>query len=195
MSCLVVGEDGPLTTAVRSGLAAAGTQVAWAPAANSRAEAESAVAVAEADIGALTALVTCPPSAAAVAFDELSPAVFDGTLAAAFRSPFLYTQAALPKLRAAADGRLVYVVSTLGSSGEPRTAHVAAAEQAVIALMRTATLELTPPLTANAIAIAAGERPTAPEDVVDLLLWLLRPQSGRIAGQLLTLAGGAEAPA
>jgi NAD(P)-dependent dehydrogenase (short-subunit alcohol dehydrogenase family) len=195
LSCLVVGEDGPLTAAVRAGLAAAGMRVAWGSTASSRAEAESAVAAAEAEVGALTVLVTCPPSAAAVAFDELSPAAFDGTLAAAFRSPFLYTQAALPKLRAAADGRLVYVVSTLGISGEPRTAHVAAAEQAVIALMRTATLEVTPPLTANAVAIAMGDRPTTSDDVVDSLLWLLRPRSGRVTGQLLTLAGGAEAPA
>jgi 3-oxoacyl-[acyl-carrier protein] reductase len=195
LSWLVVGEDGPLAAAVRAGLAAAGTQVAWAPTANSRADAERAVAAAEEEIGALTALIACPPRAVPTSFDELGPAVFDSTLAAAFRSPFLYTQAALPKLRAAEHGRLVYVISTLGISAEPGTAHIAAGEQAVIALMRTATLEVTPPLTANAVAIAAGERPTAPEDLVDSLLWLLRPQSGHVAGQLLTLAGGSEAPA
>lgn len=195
MSCLVVGEDGPLVAAVRDGLAATGTPVAWAPTADSRAEAERAVAAAEEEIGALTALIACPPTAARLAFDDLTPAVFDSTLAAAFRSPFLYTQAALPRLRAAEHGRLVYVVSTLGISGEPRSAHVAAAEQAVIALMRTATLEVTPPLTANAVAIAAGERPTATDDLVDSLLWLLRPQTGYVAGQLLTLTGSAEAPA
>ena len=195
MSCLVVGEDGPLAAAVRAGLGAAGTRVAWAPPASSRADAETAVAAAEEEAGALTALISCPPSAAPLAFDDLEPAAFDSTLAAAFRSPFLYTQAALPRLRAAEHGRYVYVVSTFGISGEPRTAHVAAAEQAVIALMRTATLEVTPPLTANAVAIAAGERPTAPDDLVDSLLWLLRPRTGYVAGQLLTLAGGAEAPA
>jgi NAD(P)-dependent dehydrogenase (short-subunit alcohol dehydrogenase family) len=140
-------------------------------------------------------LISCPSSAAPVAFDELTPAVFDSTLATAFRSPFLYTQAALPRLRAAEHGRLVYVVSTLGVSAEPRTAHVASAAQAVIALMRTATLEVTPPLTANAIAVATSEQPTPPEALADSVLWLLRPQSGHLTGQVVTLAGAPESPA
>ncbi len=195
MSCLLTGEDGPLVAAVRAGLEAAGERVVWAPAAASRAEAEQAVAVAEAEAGPLTALIACPPAAAPVAFDELSPAVFDGTQAVAFRSPFLFTQAALPRLRAAEHGRLVYVVSALGVSAEPQTAHVASAAQATIALMRTATLEVTAPLTANAIAVATGESPTAPEDVADSALWLLRPQSDRLTGQVLTLAGATAPPA
>ncbi len=195
MSCLVTGEDGPWVAAVRAGLEAAGERVAWVPAAASRAAAENAVTAAEEEIGALTALITCPPSGAPIAFDELNPETFDSTLAAAFRSPFLYTQAALPRLRAAEHGRLVYVVSTLGVSAEPRTAHVASAAQATIALMRTATLEVTPPLTANAIAIATGEQPTPPEALADAVLWLLRPRSGHLTGQVLTLAGGPERPA
>jgi NAD(P)-dependent dehydrogenase (short-subunit alcohol dehydrogenase family) len=191
----VTGENGPLVAAVRASLEAAGERVAWAPTADGRAQAEDAVVAAEAEVGALTAVIACPPSAAPVAFNELAPAAFDSTLATAFRSPFLYTQAALSKLRTAEHGRLVYVVSTLGIFAEPRTAHIASAAQAVIALMRTATLEVTPPLTANAIAIATGEQPTPPEDLADSVLWLLRPQSGHITGQVLALAGGPEPPA
>jgi NAD(P)-dependent dehydrogenase (short-subunit alcohol dehydrogenase family) len=195
LSCLLTGEDGLLVAAVRAALEAAGERVVWAPTAASRAEAEQAVAAAEAEAGPLTALVACPPTTAPVAFDELSPAVFDETQAVAFRSPFLFTQAALPRLRAAAHGRLVYVVSALGVSAEPRTAHVASAAQATIALMRTATLEVTAPLTANAIAVATGESPTPAEDVADSVLWLLRPQSDRLTGQVLTLPGATEPPA
>jgi 3-oxoacyl-[acyl-carrier protein] reductase len=190
LGCLVVGDETALAVAVAAGLEAAGAQVARAPAAGSRAEAAAAVARAAESVGEIAALVSCPPAGAPASLDELTPAVFDAALATSFRSPFLYTQAALPALRASRRGRLVYVTSTLGINARPHTAHLAAAARAVIALMRTAALETGPTVTAN--AIAAAERPTDPASVVDSLLWILRPESDYLTGQVLTTAGAAE---
>lgn len=190
LGCLVVGDDTALTVAVRAALEAAGAQVAGAPVADSREQAERAIADARQSIGEMTALVSCPPAVAAVSIDELTPAAFDAALAASFRSPFLYTQAAFPSLRATPHGRLVYVTSTLGITARPDSAHVAAAERAVITLMRTAALEAGSTVTAN--VVATSDTGQGAESVIDAILLLLRPESSYLRGQVLTTAGSSE---
>jgi len=151
--CLVAGDDTPLRAALGSALEQAGAAVERAPTATSRAAADSAAARArEALGGAPDVLVAVPPQLSAASIDELDPATFDGALTAGYKSPFLYTQALLPGLRAGGDGRVVYVTSAAGILGRAYTAHLAAAARAAIALMRTLTYEEAPALTANAIA-------------------------------------------
>lgn len=151
---VVAGEECELRTAVAAGLADAGATVAQAPAAGDRAAAEEAADGARAQLGgAPNALVATPPALAAASIDELDRATFDGALAAGYKSPFLHTQALLADLRAAGDGRVVYVTSVAGILGRAHTAHLAAAARAAIALMRTLAQEEGAALSANAIAV------------------------------------------
>jgi NAD(P)-dependent dehydrogenase (short-subunit alcohol dehydrogenase family) len=225
--CLVAGDATPLRSAICAGLERAGADVASAATATTRSDAERQAAGAREALGAdPDVLVTSPPRLAAAGIDELDPAAFDGALDAAYKSPFLYTQALLGGLRASERGRIVYVTSAAGILGRAYTAHLAAGARAAIALMRTVAYEEAPGVTANAIAAGpmAGDallgararglveqngatadgaeaavaervplgRLTEPEDVVQTLLWALRPESAFLTGELLTVAGASE---
>jgi NAD(P)-dependent dehydrogenase (short-subunit alcohol dehydrogenase family) len=151
--CVVAGEDTPLRAALCEGLERAGAVVAPVAVATTRDAAEQAVAdVRQALDGRAGALVTTPPPLVAASLDELDPVTFDGAIAAAYKSPFVYTQALLGDLRAGGDGRIVHVTSAAGILGRAYTSHLAAGARATIALMRTVAYEEGPAVKANAIA-------------------------------------------
>lgn len=157
--CVVAGAETSLRAAVAAGLEAAGAAVAVVGPAASRAEAERHAGGARGALGGPAgALVTCPPQLAAASLDELDQATFDAAVAAAYKSPFLHTQALLGDLRASGDGRIAYVTSAAGIRGRAHTAHLAAGARALIALMRTVANEEGPRVKANAIAAGPLER-------------------------------------
>jgi NAD(P)-dependent dehydrogenase (short-subunit alcohol dehydrogenase family) len=162
--CVVAGDESELRTAIAAGLADAGATVAQVPAAADRASADAAAESARGQLGgAPNALVATPPRLAAASIDELDPAAFGAALTAGYKSPFLHTQALLDDLRAASDGRVVYLTSAAGMLARAHTSHLAAAARAAIALMRTLAQEEGAALSANAIA-------TGPLDGDDALL-------------------------
>lgn len=151
--CVVAGADTPLREALRAGLAQAGAAVAATAGAATRPEAERLVADARQVLGGpVDVLVTAPPPLAAASIDELDPATFDDAIVAAYKSPFVYTQAVLPDLRADGDGRIVHVTSAAGILGRAYTAHLAAGARATIALTRVVAYEEGPGVKVNAIA-------------------------------------------
>jgi NAD(P)-dependent dehydrogenase (short-subunit alcohol dehydrogenase family) len=152
--CVIAGDDTHLRAALQAGLESAGAAVATVATASRRDDAERLAADARNVLGGdVEVLVTTPPALTAAGIDELDPAAFDGALDAAYKSPFLYTQALLADLRESGGGRVVYVTSAAGILGRAYTAHLAAGARAAIALMRTVAYEEAPAITANAIAV------------------------------------------
>jgi 3-oxoacyl-[acyl-carrier protein] reductase len=151
--CLVAGDEGPLRRTLCEGLEEAGAVAAPVPGVATADEVADALADVRGRLGGIDALVACPRQPRAASLDELAPDSFDAAIGAAYKSPFLYTQAVLPDLRQRDWGRLVYVTSAAGVLGRSYTTHVAAAARAVIALARTVALEEAPRVTANAIAV------------------------------------------
>lgn len=150
--CLVVGDDSAVARQVCAALADAGASVARADFARRPDAARDAVRRAREQLGTVDVLVSCPPSSRPASLGELAPAAFDAEIDAAFKSPFLYTQAVLPGMLERGSGRIVYVTTTLGITGRPFAAHVAAGARAVITLMRTVALEAAPAVAAHAVA-------------------------------------------
>ena len=215
--------SGSTSTATRSALTerAAGTDAArFVPA---LADVTDAAAVDD----ALTALDGLPPLLGLVhvvggmPFDDWSlvtgmpPATFAAVVELNLQSAFITTQAVARRLVARGEpGSIVLVSSISGTSAMPFGAPYAAAKAGVLALMRTAALELGPArVRVNAVVpgtvrTAHSERGTptvdspeeqraiplgrrgAPEDIAGAALYLLSDLAGFVTGHALVVDGG-----
>lgn len=218
--CVVGGDESPLRAALAEGLEDAGAVVATVAGASDRAAAGQSIQQVRDRLGPIEMLVCCPPVAAAASLEELPPADFDAALDAGFKSPLRLTQAILPDMYAGGFGRIVYVTSSAGIRGRAFTSHVAASARALMSLAQTITLEDAPAVTANTIAVGPIEGSTLLEarlrglgtgaepgaiaeqmplgslpqatDVLEAAIWALRPSSGFLSGQTITVAAGSE---
>ena len=176
---------------------------------------------------ALTALDGLPPLLGLVhvvggmPFDDWSlvtgmpPATFAAVVELNLQSAFITTQAVARRLVARGEpGSIVLVSSISGTSAMPFGAPYAAAKAGVLALMRTAALELGPArVRVNAVVpgtvrTAHSERGTptvdspeeqraiplgrrgAPEDIAGAALYLLSDLAGFVTGHALVVDGG-----
>ena len=140
--------------------------------------------------------------------DEVDLAVFDEAINVNLRSAFIVTAAALPAMRRAKWGRLIFISSTAANVGGIVGPHYAASKAGMIGLMHSyATNLVKEGITANVISPALVEtdmvradlrvtpdrlpvgRFGRPEEVGEVAVMLAR--NGYITGQSININGGA----
>lgn len=159
----------------------------------------------------LALLVNNAAAYAHLAFEDITPAVFDEMMAVNVRAPFFLTQALLPALRASGEGCVVNVTDM--AVAHPYTtshffAHYLASKAALEQLTRAWALELGPAVRVNAVApgpvaMAADttseqradilarvplRREGSPDDVARAVVFLAT--ASYVTGQTLRVDGG-----
>jgi len=139
--------------------------------------------------------------------------VWDSYFAVNSRGAFLTTQRALPSMVEAGHGRIVHVSSISSTAGGYRQAHYAASKAALIGLSNTVAMEYAPVgITSNCVLPGVIENPqivrspqdvvdgalrsiparrfARPDEVVEAVMFLARPDIGYINGVSLPVDGG-----
>jgi len=163
--------------------------------------------------GRIDGLVNNAGMSRRVAFADAEVGDWDQVMAVNARSAFLFTRLALPGLRAA-RGAVVNVASVAGKIGEEGLAIYCASKAAVIGMTQALALEFGDEVRFNAVCpgqidtrmmagiktqtvkrrrleqrIPAG-RFGAPEEVADVVAWLLSDRSSYVNGTVITIDGG-----
>jgi len=163
--------------------------------------------------GRVAGLVNNAGMSRRVGFAEASAEDWDAVMAVNARSAFLFTRLALPGLRAA-QGSVVNIASVAGKVGEEGLALYTASKAAVIGMTQSLALEFGAEVRFNAVCpgqietrmmarvttdaarrrmleqrIPAGRLGT-PEEVADVVAWLLSDQSSYVNGTVLSVDGG-----
>ena len=153
---------------------------------------------------------------AGISRDDLTPslgdaewsAVIDTDLTAAFR----FTRRALKPMMRARSGRIVNISSVVGLRANPGQANYAAAKAGLIALTKTAAIEVARRgITINAVApgwidtemtaevskdllnAVPARRAGTPEEVAACVRFLVSPDAGYVTGAVLSVDGGLSA--
>lgn len=147
--------------------------------------------------------------------EELTPDLWDQTMAVNARGVFQMTQALLPHLKERRYGRIVNIASLAARTGGPGQAHYAASKSAVVGFTRVSSMELGQHgITVNAVCpgiivtemgmnnlrdperVAYFEKVTdlhrlgQPEDVVGPVAFFASDDSAFVTGQALNVDGG-----
>ncbi|KZK85239.1 3-oxoacyl-[acyl-carrier-protein] reductase FabG [Pseudovibrio sp. Ad13] len=150
--------------------------------------------------------------------EETEPEQWDHVLDTNLRSSFYCVKAALPHMKQAGHGRIIFTSSITGPiTGDAGWSHYAASKAGQLGLMRTAALELAPhKITVNSVlpgnirtealddlgdeylkkmgqTIPLG-RLGAPQDVASAVLFLASEEAGYITGQQIVVDGGQVLP-
>lgn len=147
---------------------------------------------------------------------NLSPEMFDRTLAVHLRGAFLCARAVLPDMQRAGWGRIVNIASVAGlNGGGAGLSHYAAAKAGIVGFTKALALELAPAgITCNVVAPGLVDTPLVraaglteqtlhdlaqripvrrighPEDVAHAVAFLVSEQAGYVTGQVLSPNGG-----
>lgn len=163
--------------------------------------------------GCLSGLVNNAGMSRRISFASATCADWDDVLAVNARSAFLFTRHALAGLRAG-RGSVVNIASIAGKTGEEGLAVYCASKAAVIGMTQALALEFGSEVRFNAVCpgqiatrmmekiitdpvrkrqlelrIPAGRFGT-PEEVADVVAWLLSDQSQYVNGTVVTVDGG-----
>jgi len=162
----------------------------------------------------LDGLVNCAGVAPMASAEDTPPEVWDHAFAVNVRGPFLLVKGLLPVLRAAAAPAVVSVSSTLAVKAIPGMAAYNAAKAALNQLTRSLALELAPKVRVNAVMPAVVDTPIhatrnlsraqveamgalhplgrlgRPEDVAELIMFLLSEASSWMTGAVIPIDGG-----
>jgi 3-oxoacyl-[acyl-carrier protein] reductase len=159
------------------------------------------------DFGEVSILVNNAGVARGRKVEDVDLAVFDEAINVNLRSAFIVTAAALPAMRQARWGRLIFISSTAANVGGVVGPHYAASKAGMIGLMHSyATNLVKEGITANVISPALVEtdmvrsdlritpdripvgRFGRPEEVAEVAVMLAR--NGYITGQSINVNGG-----
>jgi len=133
---------GPLET-VRGEIAAAGGEALAIGGFDVTDDASVAAGIAEAvsRAGEIAVLVNCAGEAPSMPFDKTDRALWDRVIGINLTGTYLVTQAALPSVRSAGNGRVINVASTAGLTGYAYVSAYCASKHGVIGLTRALALE------------------------------------------------------
>jgi NAD(P)-dependent dehydrogenase (short-subunit alcohol dehydrogenase family) len=207
----LVAGGGPLADAIAARLSEAGASVTGSDSLDPSEVARDVEQVLT-RFGRLDFLVTCPGPWCQSAVESLDPEVWNAALTANLTSAFLWCRAAAEPVKRA-GGRVVTFASDDGFRGRRNGAHYAAAMAGVVGLTKVLAAELSPGATANVVALGPmdggvvtdpdpsgpplelpmGRRGT-PADAAGAAMFLLGPDAGWVAGQVLHLNGGEFTP-
>ena len=149
-------------------------------------------------------------------FGDFSVAEFDLTVAVNLRAPFLASQAVLPAMRRQGGGRIVHIASQLGSVAHQTRTIYGMTKAALIHLAKSMALELAPDniqvntvspgpiatapilerarkdpeLSARRLAYVPMGRFGAPEEIGEVVHWLLTTPAAYLTGHDLIVDGG-----
>ncbi|EOB1204056.1 TPA: YciK family oxidoreductase [Photobacterium damselae] len=133
-------------------------------------------------------------------FDQIDEASFDNVMKVNVKAQFLMTQALLPLLKQASDGRIIFTSSTVGHIGRAFWGSYAISKFATEGMMQVLADELTNTnVKVNAInpgGTRTGMRAQAfpaedpnqlktPKDIMPLYLYLMAPEGGHIHGECI----------
>ena len=166
-------------------------------------------------LGHVDALVNNAGILKLASIEELTPALWDATLAVNARGVFQMTQALIPHMRERRYGRIVNIASLAARTGGPGQSHYAASKSAVVGFTRVSSMELGQHgITVNAVCpgiiqtemgmnnlrdperVAYFEKVTDlhrlgnPEDVVGPVAFFASDDSAFVTGQALNVDGG-----
>jgi NAD(P)-dependent dehydrogenase (short-subunit alcohol dehydrogenase family) len=177
---------------------------------------EAIVAAADSALGGLDSLVPCAGVSLEEALETHTDAWWDTTMAVNVTAVFRLLRAAVPALRASGKGRVVTVGSVMSSFAAPGMVAYSASKHAVLGLTRAAACELgrynitvncvqpgaiTTPMTADYLGRddlggfwtrkAALGRLGQPEDIADVIAFLVSDDARFVSGQGILIDGGA----
>ena len=166
-------------------------------------------------LGHVDALVNNAGILKLATIEELTPELWDATLAVNARGVFQMTQALIPHMRERRYGRIVNIASLAARTGGPGQSHYAASKSAVVGFTRVSSMELGQHgITVNAVCpgiiqtemgmnnlrdperVAYFEKVTDlhrlgnPEDVVGPVAFFASDDSAFVTGQALNVDGG-----
>jgi NAD(P)-dependent dehydrogenase (short-subunit alcohol dehydrogenase family) len=145
---------------------------------------------------------------------ELSPAVFDGTMAVNVRAPLLMVKHALGALAASGKGSIINISSGMGLAGSDAYSAYSASKAALnqvtrdiatqvgalgvrcntvsCGLIRTATMQsqMPPPMRTMYEAQCLVPRLGEPTDIANMVLFLASDRSAYVTGQVIRVDGG-----
>jgi 3-oxoacyl-[acyl-carrier protein] reductase len=183
------------------------------------AQIERAVAFAVSTYGKLDIVVHNAASFAGGMVEELDDALLEESLNVNLKAAFRLSKAAIPHLRRAGGGRLLFTSSVTGPRvAMPGASYYAASKSGLNGFIRTAAIELardritvngvepgfikTPAM--DLIADEAGQKSMAkyvpmgalgvPEDIAYAMLYLASDEAGYVTGQTIVVDGGSTLP-
>ena len=158
--------------------------------------------------GRIDILIACAGIYPRTTIVDLDEAEWDRVLDTHLKGTFLCCQAVLPTMIEQRSGRIVNTVSGLAAGGVPRSAAYAAAKGGIISFTKVLAKEAEPyGITANAFGPGATDTPMmrggrsaeqiadierrapfgrlpTPEQVAELAVWFVRPESAHITGRI-----------
>ena len=121
---------------------------------------EAGIARAVEEAGEIAVLVNCAGEAPSAPFEKTDLAMWNRVIGINLTGLFLVTQAALPSIKRAGNGRIVNVASTAGLTGYAYVSAYCASKHGVIGLTRALALELArTDVTVNAVCPGFTDTP------------------------------------
>ena len=140
---------------------------------------QAGVSRAVAEAGPIAVLVNCAGEAPSAPFEKTDLDLWNRVLGINLTGTFLTTQAALPSIKQAGNGRIVNIASTAGMTGYPYVSAYCASKHGVIGLTRALALELAKTdVTVNAVCPGFTDTP-----LLDGAIDVITGKTGRTADE------------